>query len=362
MLSIRRRGFETTRSPGTGEVAVSGRAASVFGTNPESGALVHGATFTVTGSGFGSKSGVTQVWDDCSGSNPLALWDVAKPDANSSALQMNYRTPAALGRGVALPHSNITQYLCGAHSPYTNANAGYNVYIAKNFTRPSFPFYSYWSWYGRIDPNWVFSGDNHKFYGYSTGNGSIYNLPNNWYLEFRGGGDFTGPTSSAQWHLVDDAGGTGTSAHAKYGDDQPHPINGWVKREVLVKWNSSSDGFIRGWANNSQMFNETGKTDGYSGTTRCEGIEGYSGNGNANNYRYIADPYYLRGSHIGRFVLTNHATYASATIVEVQSYTSWSDTSCTLKCNKGKLSSGTVHLHYRDEVNGHQYLGTRTVA
>lgn len=330
---------------------------------PGGGALDEGESFTVTGTGFGSKASTTKIYDDCSGSDPGTLWDLHPPTTGGGPL--DYRTPAGAGRGVSLPHSNITQYLCGSHNLNTGSG-GQVVYVAKNFTKPAFPYYSYWSWFSRLDPNWVHDAvtPNHKFYGFSTGHGTIYNLPDNWYLEFKGDGDFTSSSASAQWHCVDDdVGQEGTDMHGAFGDLQPNPCGAWVKREILIKWQSNSTGFALGWANNELMWNETGVyTDGYAGegNDRCEGIEGYAGNYNANNWRFFCDVMYMRGAHIGRFVVANHATYASATKTVVQDYNAaeYTDTSVELIAHKGDLDSGTNHLHYRDEVNGNQYLGT----
>lgn len=367
VLSIRRRGFETTRSPGTGDVAVSGRAASVFGSEPGSGALVHGETFAVTGSDFGAKTGHDHRWDDASGNAPTDIWSYAWPYQASSSQNIGYRTPAALGRGVALPHNNITKYLCGCHA-VDQLFGGRNVLLGVDFTRAN-NLYSRWEWYCRLDPNWtlVSQADNHKFYGIAQGSGSPYSGGSdgqqNWYLEFRGGSDFP---NDFQWHVNDDASGVGIdkwgNLSGAYGNDQADPRAQWVKRSILMRWHSSSSGgLLYAEADYQVMFNDVRKTDGYAGTARSEAIEGYSGGPHPNNWRYMADIYYDRGTNDAALYLTNHATWSSATIKEIQPWSSWSDSSITAICNKGKLSSGTVHVHLRSIVNGNQYLGTRTV-
>lgn len=353
--------------------------------NGGSGDLVHGETFEVTGSGFGSKSSNTLVWDNCSHGEALSnRWSRWWPDESTADYNLNYRTPAALGRSVALPHSRITAYLCGAHyadgQPSTSASE-WNVAVWRSFTRPSLPYYSVWSWYERVDPNWVFglSGtpdDNYKFYGYSNGN-SIYEFPNNWYFAavaaVGSAGEFDNATESMSWLTGDDAGGSGLSWHGFVTEPDGHggvshtnPASAWIKREMVVRWDDSSGltGSIQTWTDCVETFNRSGGyTDNYAGTTRSEGIGGYArSDGDPNNWRYFADIYYDRGSSPGRFFLANNATFDSATIREPQSYGSWSSTSVTLTCNGGALSAGTVHLHFRDEVNGHQYIGERTLA
>jgi hypothetical protein len=326
-----------------------------------SGSITHGQSFTVSGSGFGTKSSNSLVWDNCShGQAITSRWSSYWPDASGASLNLGYRAPQ---RSVALPHSNVTAYLCGAHSPGTGFNAGYNVAFWRSYTRPSFPYWTCWSWYERLDPAWNFGGDNNlKWYGFSTG-GSIYELPNNWYIEFENS-TFTSTSVQGFWHTNDDAGTTGLGAGGTlYGSSgQPNPCAQWVKKEIVIQWNSANTGRLLGWANNSQKFNYTGKTDGYSGTARSDGIGGYARNQTSNNWRYFADIYNDRGTSPGRFYLTNNATYTSSTINEIQPWTTWADGSVSLTCNKGSLPSGTVHLHYRNEAGTHQYIGTRTIS
>ena len=311
------------------------------------------------------------MWDNCSHGQAISVrWAGAWPDAASGGSQYNigYRTPAALGRNVALPHTNVTKYLCGAFNSGA-ANTGSDVMCWVEFVKGTYPYYSYWCWYERVDPLWVFNGTpgsmNFKTYGISTGTGTIYNLPDNWYLEYRSN-DFDSAGATPSWHSNSDAVPTdqGLDPPVNYGNDAPNPTSQWVKHEVLMKWSDqASGGYIKVWSNNAVMLNVTAKTDGIVGTDRSEGIGGYSDMRGADNWRYFSDMYHDRQSaNPGRFMLANNATYASATIVEPQAYTSWASTSVAVVCNKGALSSGTVHLHYRDEVNGHQYLGTRTIA
>lgn len=358
------------------------------------GDLVHGAAFTVTGSGFGSKAGHDLTWDDCSHGDPITdRWDGYWPSAAASAFNMDYRTPAALGRGVSTPHSNVTAYLCGCHRAI-GSNLGQNVAIWKNYTR-TLLHYSYWHWYERIDPNWSYGiGDpndgNYKIYGYSVG-GSIYELPDCWYLAADASSNYpTADTCLADFcnasqtsHAVignDDSvpAGTGMSYYGYPGSNPPvggvlgysfpSPQQNWVRRELLIRWDNAAGGTgdIRFWTNNTAGVLDVagGHTDGLPGTARSEGIGGYARDyGATTNYRYYSDVLCDRGPNPGRFYATNHATYASATIREPQPWITFSDTSCSLLCNKGQLSSGTVHIHYRNELTGaHQYLGTRTMS
>lgn len=332
----------------------------------DSNALVHGEEFVVTGSGFGTKSGHDHRWDDASGDQLTDTWDYAWPYQAASSQNIAYRTPEVLGRGVALPHNNITRYICGCHAA-NQLFGGRNVLLGVDFPRAN-NLYSRWEWYARLDPAWklVSQYDNHKFYGIAQGSGSPYSGGSdgkqNWYLEFRGAGDFP---NAFQWHVNDDAEGVGISKWGNlsgaYGGEQPDPRTQWVKRSILMRWHSSSSGLLYAEANYEVMFNDIRKTDGYAGTARSEAIEGYSGGPHVDNWRYMADIYYDRGPNDAALYLTNNAIWAASTIKEIQPWSSWSDSSITCRVNKGQLSSGAVHVHLRSIVNGHQYLGTRTV-
>jgi hypothetical protein len=266
-----------------------------------------------------------------------------------------------------MPHSNVTKYACGAHST-NNPNEGTIVAVGADYTKTN-GYYSRWEWYSRLDPAWVFdspgSANNHKWYGVSVGSGSPYaDGTNQWYLEFRGGIDFSTTTGDYVWHTNDDAGGTGLEFYGNNGyyNEQANPFDAWVKRTLLIRWNSASTGLLYGTADGAEMANETEYTDGYSGSNRSEAIEGYTGNYNSNNWRYLADMYRDYGPNDAAIYLTNNATWASATIKEVQPWSSWSNTSITIsKCNKGQLSTGTVHVHLRSIVQGDQYIGSRTI-
>ena len=108
------------------------------------GGLTHGSNYTITGTGFGTKAtqAAPVVWDDCSGTNPLSLYDLGYPVySGNTTYGINYR---ALQRGVAMPHAHVSKYLCGAHNPDSN------VMVFKGFPKSA---YLYMSWYDRVDPN-----------------------------------------------------------------------------------------------------------------------------------------------------------------------------------------------------------------
>src|ERR1041384_711887 len=110
-----------------------------------SGTWSHRSTVTISGSGFGSKGGAAPViWDDASGTNPLTKWDDTWPNCSgNSSFNLTYRTPANVGRNIALPHNHITSYLAGAHyGPSPGPQGRYAGMMYKVRTGEAVPAFS----------------------------------------------------------------------------------------------------------------------------------------------------------------------------------------------------------------------------
>jgi len=312
-----------------------------------SGTLNHKATVTISGSGFGAKAKpAPAVWDDASGANILDKWNGAWPScAGNGQYNTAYRTPAQVGRNIPLPHSHITRYISGAHTPGTGADCGYDVMFWKNRT-VSYPSYSYISWYQRSDDRWRFglSGtpdDNYKTFDFSQGN-EPYNSAN-WYIEYNSRP--TSPTSIPHWHINDN--GSSINGYTWF-PAAINPMSGvWTKIEQEIKYTNQNDGYIKLWENGALKINYSGRTDAMPETARSEGVGGYARSMSQNNWRYFADVYldYSRA----RVVLTNNADYSRATIIEPQVPSSWSSGSINVTVNLGKFSSGqTAYLFIFD--------------
>lgn len=327
--------------------------------------IVHGQSFTLSGFGsiFGTKPASSPtVYDDMTGTDPLTLWDGFWPNFDDPVVHtqynINYR---AAQRGIAMPNSRTSKYLCGCHYTNGGADAGYNVMFWKNRTI-SFPSYAYWSYYQRIDDAWDFglgspADDNFKTFDYSFGS-EPFNLPNNWYIEYNPRP--TSSVSSCQWHIVDDIvtppfnlQDPDQNGHGWFWGAGINPAGGaWIKVEIEVRYDDTSSGYIRMWENNVLDINYQDTTDGMTGTSRCEALGGYArSQGSTNNWRYFGGPI-LYDRDPKRIVLTNNATYASSTIVEPQSYSAWSVSSVTAVCNGGSLSNGTVYAWLVEGFNG----------
>jgi hypothetical protein len=323
-----------------------------------SGTLSHGSTITISGSGFGSKSPFApMVWDDCEGTNPLDKWSGAWPDTQDDPNDViGYR--ASGHRGVATPHARSTKYLSGAHSsPWDAGNAGWNVMVWKNWTKGTYPTYSYWNLWVRDDPNFIYD-DNYKFYDFSAA-GEPYN-PQNWYDNWGQTGE---PDPSVEprvypgYHFNDDGYGESVNVptlEEPFGDWYGGTVDtlwnaGWRKLEYVIKWSSvSRDGYIKTYENGAEMHNLATITDAYTGTDRSEAIGGFARAGNsANNTRYFDDIYFDHGPDaLARVVIGDASTYAACTIREMQIPQSWGSNSITVTVNQGAHSSLTGKYLY----------------
>src|SRR6266704_2728597 len=347
-------GCSCSSSPGSSVsgTAVSGSSIAVI--RSATGALSHKGAVTIAGTGFGAKAQAAPlVWDDASGTNVLDKWSGFWPTAApTSSSNMQYMTPI---RGVNPPHNLVGKYLTGAHEGCTDANAGVNVAVWKDFNKVE-GGYLYLSYYSFVDTGWVFNvgaspqDGNFKTFGYSV-QGSIYELPYNWYESLWDslGRGLWSQTATNYTAIINDDSTRMTPNAQYYGPSMINPIGGaWVKREVLVKISSTNNGAITITENNGTPgVAYTGITDPYSDimpSARSAGPGGFvRACGSVNNRRYFADLY--MDTTPQRVVLANNANYAATTITELQIPTSWSDTSIGITVNLGTFSAGqTAYL------------------
>lgn len=317
-----------------------------------SGTISHGQSITISGSGFGSKSTAAPVvWDDCSGTDVYAKWDVNYNSESGSSYAGNYRTPAGLGRSVALPHSHATKYFCGAHYPGTSAQAGWNVGVAKNRTISSWPSYSYISFYNRADPSWNWNADgtddNYKEYDWSRGDWPYGT--DNWYLEYYYQG---------AWHLNDDSldglvrPSSGWYQSNQSGVTEGHwdVTGGWAKVEIEIRHDTSSSGYIKVWEDGVLRINLQGQNTWSETGTYNQLIGGFARDRSTSNWRYFADMYL--DYSLQRVMIGNASTLASSTTLrEVQIPSAWSASSITVTVNQGGFANGsTAYLYVFDDT------------
>lgn len=301
-----------------------------------SGTVDHGESVTITGTGFGTKSTAAPiVWDNCSGEDPLALWDGNYNSLSGDDYVGNYRTPAQVGGGVSTAHAHVSKYFCGAHYPATGATDGWNVGLWKVRQVNSLPSYTYLSYYHRADPNWNWNlnstDDNYKEYCWSEGSWPYSG--NYWYSEMY---------YRNSYHLL----GTTLSDSGYYGNSHWDVTSKWAKVEMEIRWDSTSSGYVKIWEDGILRLNYSGPTNSGTGT-RTELIGGYARDrGATSQWRYWNDIYldYSRA----RVLIGNANTLAGCTTLrEVQIPSAWSDTEITCTVNQGGFA---------DEVTAYLYV------
>jgi len=316
-----------------------------------SGTLNHGATITISGSGFGSKvSAAPLAWDNASAGAVTDIWTGAWPN-ELPGYNLAYYAPM---RGIGLPHSHVTRYIAGAHASNTGADTGYDVLMWKSFPVPALPYYIYASWYQRADDQWHFGGDNNfKTFDYSAGD-EPYALTQSWYTCYGPPHPDSNTDTGLQWTQQ-----TGTplsnpdqNGHNAWWGKAVNPMAGqWSKVEIAIKVSSQSDGYINIWENGQQVMNYVGITDNYGGTRRSVAVGGYARmQGYTSNWRYFDDVYV--DTTLSRVVLADKPVLSQASIIELQIPSAWNDGSISAQVNLGKFTQGQMAYLFVVDASG----------
>jgi hypothetical protein len=312
------------------------------------GTLNHGASITITGSGFGAKASAAPVaWDNASGAAITNIWTGVWPD-QLPGYNTTYYAPM---RNIGLPHSHVTRYIAGAHASNTGADTGYDVLMWKSIALPALPYYIYASWYQRADDQWHFGGDNnYKNFDYSAGD-EPYALTQSWYTCYGPPHPNSNTDNGLQWtqQTGTPLGDPDQNGHNAWWGKAVNPMAGqWSKVEIAIKVSSQTDGYINIWENGQQVMNYVGITDNYGGTRRSIAIGGYARmQGYTSNWRYFDDVYL--DTTLSRVVLADKPVLSQASIVELQIPSAWSDGSITAQVNLGKFTQGqTAYLFVVD--------------
>jgi len=308
------------------------------------GTVSHGNSVTIAGSGFEAKSAAAPtLWDDCSGTNIKTLWDnflygpTGYTNCDSGTMNpLAYRTPAEVGRSVALPHSHITKYMSGSQSCLVTEDG--NDVMPWIYTDISgSTAYTYISWYRRLDPNWVWGDGDKNFKDFAwcdTLNSTPYSC--NLYLSHYGP---EAPNYEGSWYSNTALTPVTNLAHERLETK-------WVKTEIIAYWHSST-GYIKVYEDGTLKMHETGATWSGDGP-QCLSIEGFFRTPNDNNWRYMADIYI--DYTLQHVLIGNANTLAgSTTIRAVQIPSAWSDTSITATINQDAFAdSATAYLYVVD--------------
>ncbi len=315
-----------------------------------SGTVDHGESVTITGTGFGTKSTAAPiVWDNCSGEDPLALWDGNYNSLSGDDYVGNYRTPAQVGRGVSTAHAHVSKYFCGAHYPATGPTDGRNIGLIKRRVI-SIPAYTYAYWYERTDPLWSWdlsdTDNNYKMYAYSTGDM---------------------PYSGSTYHYFEKISATAGDGYDFHEVITPQNIwaagwadlaSGWHKFEIEFRIDNTPSGYVKVWVDGVLKINASFTSDNWDGTSRNDMIGGYvRDNGATTQWRYFNDLYIDYTPQ--RVMIGNANTLAGCTTLrEVQIPSAWSDTEITCTVNQGGFEDeSTAYLYVFDAAGASNETG-----
>lgn len=299
----------------------------------------HNQTFTITGSGFGTRTIVHEIHDFCTNASVSTLWN--------DAVGFSYSTGV---NGVAMPHANTNKY---AAAQITNDNVG-NAWLSHNFTGITGTKIVYIDAYRRHDPNWSFgplcddpvgppadSDNNFKYLTVSAG-GSYFVEP--YFYHDQGNGQKCSLTAD-----IDDefnsAGSLGTLDNnlTTYGgvSDQTNDYwYNWVKVQYTLVLHASAGQIVYGINNNGKIAQGSLNTDDAAGDARAISLGAYARQRDgANHYIYLADVNMVLGpGAAARVLLTNHPS--APTSVEYCPINSWSDTTINCTIKKGQHLGG----------------------
>ena len=366
------------------------------------GGVAHGASYQITGTGFGTKSPAAPLlFDDMNhGQSYGTRWAGGKPVTGDQYAIGYYDSTVISPDGP--PHSNSGDtVIAGCHA--SKSGNAYNDVFPSSAHVWSDPQPIYCHHLMRFSSAWDFTDPagsnfdrNLKLHTWDLSPNSFsYGAD---YYQFVNMGQEPGnpPTLnrrygshllSAEWRQRPDELGNEDGWQRR--PSSPSPFQGWIAHEVFQNFSlTSSVGFgyiVRDNKNATNPGSGTPPTQGqmrlpsmsadkpaayYHGrmglTSMSNGQSfynqwgGYARDRGTTNWRMYKD-FYIDNTW-SRVMFANNSDYDSATITVPQPPTAWSDTSITVTVNKGMLSSGTNHVFVFDSSNNRQYIGTVELA
>jgi len=352
--------------------------------------ITHGGAFTLTGSGFGTKSRslFPIVRDKGAAANGTVdpQWNTAdtvpRTSSNSAYNIQNHDVGfAPTGATIDRPHTHVPRILAGCNggASGTDGNSGISIQAAAlvnpSTTTLTFPLVVYGSCWYRADPNWQFgignpTDKNYKHWAWSDGSNegycayapnhpanttetsiqlctsvapSIYQNP-----DANGHGAFWPSSSDAKPPYVNSV----NPFNATQG------VNGWIFEEwesLITPTTGLGGGYMIVKQFGQQVINYAGATDAavLVGNRRALFLGGYNRDyPSANNWRYYADLMVdataMGGSavRVARVMFGNQPTLAASTRLAPADLTFWGDSSITGTFWAGPFTAGnTVYAH-----------------
>jgi hypothetical protein len=308
--------------------------------------LTHGAEFTITGSGFGTKvaNGVTV-------NTPRFFWSGNNTDPTFDWIQGESMSRQATGWRASTPNARISHYLVGKRSDGDYQD--WDMVRSVDFPVTTQPVEVYASFLVRLDSSWDDSTHEAGLFDHQMKPCSMQ-----WH-----GADYM--DSPYLYHGVPYVESTGNTAgewvwgqngiaitNTSGGVNAANPRAGWVRVEYIAS--HSASGFVRVFETTS--INSLGRRSVLvaDGDTRFSGgalpsdstaafhFGGYVRDyDTGNNWIYHTNMFLDVGSTT-RVVLTDTNDLVTATMIEPQPYTAWGASSITIVGNCGGLASSST--------------------
>jgi hypothetical protein len=344
-----------------------------------SGTLAHGDSYTITGSGFGTKSSAAPVafgdMENNSVNARIGAWTNTFETAVSTSYQRNSHSTRNAVCTLA-DHGNGQDAVCAFEGGSDAA-----------------------SWYAQ---NWFYLGSDYDWMGGDNGNNKIFRMwstgdtTNNLRIqgpinnvdiyveaadEAHGGTEYGSPPCDLQggWYPVV-PGGTcadmimsGTKPSGSYWGGGDIQWRRFATDMNLGTWHlfqfefrssdvNTANGVLRWWVDGKLIFNHsdvTTRTSSQQSHMRpkylgIESIQNSGGHGATGHY-YLDDVYI--DNTWQRVEIGNNATYNSCTLKEIQPATSWADGSVTFTVNQGSFADGATGYIFVTDASGVRNTG-----
>jgi hypothetical protein len=358
---------------------------------PTGSTLSQGAAFTLTGTGFGSKSrSLTPIVRDkgLAATNTLdSQWsasaslpsDAANPTFNIQNRDVGF---SPTGAAIGAPHSFVPRIVAGCNGSAVggDGNSGIGIQLSAlinpKTTTLTFPLVVYGCCWYRADPNWQFGlgsppDNNYKHWAWFDGHQEGYCAYAPGFPSSNSQTSFQLVTSVAPSIYQDpDANGHGLYWPASSDPQPPYVhsvnpfnpaqgVNGWIFEEweclVTPTAGLAGGGYLVVKQFGQQIINYAGQTDGadLTGNERFLTFGGYNRSyPSSDNWRYFADlladatSLGTSAKRVARVMFGNASTLAASTLLSPADLTSWSNTSISGTFWRAAFASGTtVYAH-----------------
>jgi hypothetical protein len=305
---------------------------------PVVGGITHGTPYTITGSGFGTRSNYGSTAPNPSNNGTL-VWSLL--DFDGSTIEgnsgWNFNTGGTthwIHETGSPRHARSPKWARRWNPDGANSNIQYLRCLITHPADSDCFFMSYW-----LRTRTTASGKTIRIYGSNIGSGEGFWINH-------GVSRYVTPP------------GAYDAVPAAIADE-------WARVDILIEGRSAGTARQRIWylgnSSNSPVYSSTSST-AYIGGDINPAFGAGCDVGSSSVMYWGFDTAYVDLSR-ARVELANSATWSSVTYSEIQPPTAWSDTSITIRPNCGAFASGqTAHIHIFDASGNRTYWGPVTVS